>query len=287
VASEAIGRGFESLRARQNLLMTFTTHTLQSTFGQLRVSEYGGQLLSWQTADGVEQLYTPDNLHIQQDCALRGGVPICFPQFSGRGSLPKHGLVRTRPWQLVARHSNQLIFHIGHDAESLALWPYEFALQQTITLDTHGLHIQLQIHNKSIHSMRFTTALHTYFRVDDVTTAALQGLHACAYEDAADGGIYKNQQGDLHVAGEVDRVFANAPTTLVLQRANQSDLRITQHGFSDTVVWCPGPTLARALTDMPDTDWRHMLCIEAAAVAQAITLEAGATWLGAQNMQRE
>ncbi len=292
MASEAIGRGFESLRARQIMLMNFPVFTLQNALGKLTVSEYGGQLLSWKDATGVEQLYTPATLHYHQNKALRGGVPICFPQFSGRGNLPKHGLVRTRPWRFLAKTESALILAISDDAETRALWPTAFELIQTIIMDGHGLSIALDVHNRSELPIVFTAALHTYLRVPDVTNCALHGLHNCDYEDAADDGRYKTQNGDLYIAGEVDRVFANAPKSLRLKRSDHQDaqssfpdLNISQGGFNDTVIWCPGPAMARSFTDMPAKDWKRMLCVEAAAAAQPVTLLAGGHWQGWQRLK--
>ena len=33
--------------------------------------------------------------------AVRGGIPVLFPQFADRGPLKKHGFARDLPWQLV------------------------------------------------------------------------------------------------------------------------------------------------------------------------------------------
>ena len=255
---------------------------LNNSFGQIRVAEYGAQLLSWVTPDGAEQFYTPDNLQIQPGKALRGGVPICFPQFSGRGELPKHGFVRTKNWRFIERSEQQLIFSLSHDPETLALWPHEFELTQSITLNENGLCIVLDFHNQSAQTLSFSAALHSYLRVHDVTQTQLLGLDACQYEDAADQSTMKTQHGALCVNGEMDRVFADAPKQLVLKRASQSDLIISQDGFADTVVWCPGPIIAAAFTDMPEQDWQRMLCVEAAVAAAPIRLVAGGHWHGWQ-----
>jgi len=262
--------------------MNLNELTLTNTYGRIAVSEFGGQLLSWQTADGVEQLYTPEVLRIHPGRALRGGVPVCFPQFSGRGGLPKHGLVRTRPWQLRGKSDSALILAITDDEQTRALWPYAFELIQTIVLDRDRLSITLDFHNRSPLPLVFTAALHTYLHVADVTRCVLEGLDAHDYEDAADQGRFKVQQGGLRIDGEVDRVFADAPRELLLQRDGMPDLRITQAGFKDTVIWCPGPAIAATFTDMPAEDWRRMLCVEAAAAAQPVTVLAGGHWQGWQ-----
>ena len=66
------------------------------------VSLHGAQLLSWIPSGDVEQIYCSPLSRPAQGKAVRGGVPICFPQFAERGPLPKHGFVRNRRWQLVA-----------------------------------------------------------------------------------------------------------------------------------------------------------------------------------------
>ena len=67
-----------------------------------RISPHGAQLLSWQPAGAPEQIYLSPMSRPGPGVAVRGGAPICFPQFSERGPLPKHGFARTRRWVLVA-----------------------------------------------------------------------------------------------------------------------------------------------------------------------------------------
>ena len=264
--------------------MTPDTHTLHNAFGSFTVAEYGGQVLSWRTVDGRERLYSPENLIQRPGRALRGGVPVCFPQFSGRGALPKHGLVRTLPWRLRARTGSALILAITDDDATRALWPHVFELVQTVVLDAGGLSIALDVGNRADAPFAFTGALHTYLRVPDVTVCALRGLQGREYEDAADGGAFKRLDGELRVAGEVDRVFAGAPSSLRLDYGDGTGLDIAQGGFADTVVWCPGPRLAATFADMPADDWRRMLCVEAAAAAVPVTVPAGGHWQGWQRL---
>lgn len=265
-----------------NALRTFD---LRNRHGSIRVAEYGGQLLHWQCPEGIERLYTPEHLQLVPERALRGGVPVCFPQFSGRGDLPKHGLVRTRLWQPRAQTETALILAIEDDDSTRAQWPYAFELVQTLVLDADGLSIALDFHNRSDQPLVFTGALHSYLRVPDVTACTLHGLNGCVYEDAADEGRYKNQQGNLFIGGEVDRVFAEAPKRLRLNYGNGESLEISQGGFADTVVWCPGPRLAAGFSDMPAEDWRRMLCVEAAAAAQPVTVLADGHWQGWQKLR--
>ena len=66
-----------------------------------RVLLHGAHLVSWRTADEVEHLYLSPESEWDGQHAVRGGVPICFPQFNQRGPLIKHGFVRNLPWQVA------------------------------------------------------------------------------------------------------------------------------------------------------------------------------------------
>ena len=74
------------------------------------VALHGAHVLSWTPAGAPEQLYLSPKSEFTAGQAIRGGVPVCFPQFAARGPLPKHGFARTRPWQLVSAEQGE------HDA---------------------------------------------------------------------------------------------------------------------------------------------------------------------------
>jgi len=69
----------------------------------LTVALHGAHLLSWTTADGRERIYLSPRAVFDGKTAIRGGVPICCPQFNQRGMLPKQVscaicLGKTRAW---------------------------------------------------------------------------------------------------------------------------------------------------------------------------------------------
>jgi glucose-6-phosphate 1-epimerase len=74
---------------------------------------------------------------------------------------------------------------------------------------------------------------------------------------------------------------------LKIDAAQPTPWRISQTGFSDVVVWNPGPTKAASLPDMREVDWSHMLCVEAARVGAPLVLQAGEQWLGRQTIDCE
>ena len=68
---------------------------------QATVALFGAHLLSWRTADGKERLFCSSQTALDGSKAIRGGVPVIFPQFNVRGDGPRHGFARVSTWRLV------------------------------------------------------------------------------------------------------------------------------------------------------------------------------------------
>ncbi|MCG2592038.1 D-hexose-6-phosphate mutarotase [Ramlibacter sp. XY19] len=245
------------------------------------ISPEGAQLLSWQ-AGGREQLYWSALSPATPGRAVRGGVPVCFPQFSDRGPLQKHGFVRVNRWDVVETTGDMV--RLAFDPRlAPAAWPHPFALGLTVRLGEGWIEVGLEATNTGTEDLRFTAALHTYLAVPDVRQARVEGLQGCDYEDALDGLRVKREQAPaITFDGELDRVYRNVPASLALQ--DGATRRITQAGFVDTVVWNPGPAKAAALGDMPPGDWLRMVCIEAAVAAAPVRLAPGRSWSGSQRI---
>ena len=73
---------------------------------QAIVSLYGAHLLSWKTADGQERLFVSHKSSLDASRAVRGGVPVIFPQFAARGTGMRHGFARVSTWRLGASGSD-------------------------------------------------------------------------------------------------------------------------------------------------------------------------------------
>jgi D-hexose-6-phosphate mutarotase len=65
---------------------------------ELIACAHGGHILGWTPAGGQPRLWLSPSAQCGPGLAIRGGIPVIFPQFSGRGPLPKHGLARDRGW---------------------------------------------------------------------------------------------------------------------------------------------------------------------------------------------
>ena len=245
------------------------------------VALHGAHILSW-TSGGNERLYISPEAIFDGHAAIRGGVPICFPQFNMRGSLPKHGFARTSAWTGVLA-DDALELQLHSSPATLALWPHAFTATLRIEIAPGTLQFTFLVDNTGTQPLDFALALHTYLRVHDVPTAQLQGLAAQPYWDDV-AQTNRLEPGTVMFDGEVDRVYQAAPEPLTLVDG-EVQLRIVQSDtLADTVVWNPGASKCAAMADMPDTGYQHMLCIEAAQVNTPITLAAGAQWIGWQRI---
>jgi glucose-6-phosphate 1-epimerase len=254
------------------------------------VTLHGAQLLSWVPAGGADQIYRSPLSAPAPGRALRGGVPVCFPQFSGRGPLPKHGFARTRRWELVSAPVPgapvaEARFQLDSAMAAMG-WEHAFCLVLVVRLGPGWIELELQAANTGRTPFGFTGALHTYLAVQDVRSAKVLGLQGVEYEDATQANAPGRQSvAALTFPGEIDRVYRQAPAMLRLEGGGMPQRRVLQEGFVDTVVWNPGPERAAALGDMPPADWLRMLCIEAAVAAQPVQLAPGKTWRGLQRLE--
>ena len=261
---------------------------LVSTDGaRARLHLHGGHLLSWIPAGETEdRLYLSAISQAAPGVAIRGGVPVIFPQFASEGPLPKHGFARTARWSLVSVATGSAMLRLVDSPETRAIWPQAFLAELRVTIAGKQLDMQLHIKNCGQQAFSFTAALHTYLRVADIAGAELLGLQGLNYRDSADGGAARQEQlAIVRIAGEVDRIYFQAASELELREGGRH-LGIAQSGFTDTVVWNPGPTKAATLADLDQPDgYRRMLCVEAAVIGRPVPLEPGASWQGSQTLQ--
>ena len=252
----------------------------------LLVALHGGHVLSW-VAQGAEQLYLSPRSLLDGRSAIRGGVPVCFPQFNQRGPLPKHGFARNLPWVAsgATRQAGavQLALALQHNAATMALWPHPFTLQLVLTLEQGRLALDLSVDNTGTAPLSFMVALHTYFRVADIAQTRVDGLDGCASWDAL-ADVHSPQRGAIRFVGEYDRVFSAAAAPLQFTDGHKTVQVAQSASLGNTVVWNPGAAKCAALADMPPDGFVQMLCIEAAQIDTPVTLAAGARWTGGQHL---
>ncbi len=249
------------------------------------VSTYSGQLLSYRPKDRQEDLlFVSDKAYYEAGKAIKGGIPVCWPWFGpdpeNRGR-PAHGFVRNRQWQVsgsesLADGSTKIILSITDSEATRALWPHPFQLDIEITVgDT--LRVELVTHNTGNDSITISQALHSYFRVGDITSVSVLGLDGINYIDKANDSARKTQAGPLTISSEVDRIYTDTSGDLTIDDASlERKISIASSGCSTAVVWNPWVNIAASMADLGDDDYLQMLCVETAnAGPETVTITAG------------
>ncbi|XP_024979939.1 putative glucose-6-phosphate 1-epimerase [Cynara cardunculus var. scolymus] len=259
---------------------------------------YGAHVTSWKNEHGEELLFLSSKAIFKPPKPIRGGIPICFPQFSNLGSLEAHGFARNRLWTFddnpppfPADATNKIFIDLilRPTKEDLKLWPHSFEYRLRITLGPRAdLMLTSRIRNTSTDGkpFTFTFAYHTYFSVSDISEVRVEGLETLDYLDNCQKRERFTEQGDsITFESEVDKIYLSTPTKItIMDHEKKRTFSIRKDGLPDAVVWNPWDKKARTMADFGDDEYKHMLCVEAAAVEKPITLKPGEEWRGRQEL---
>jgi len=247
---------------------------------------HGGHVTSWRAPEGVERLFLSERAVFDGVAAIRGGVPVIFPQFAAQGSLPKHGFARTALWRVAADAAtdgpSSVTLELVDTPDTRAVFPHAFVARHRIEIGIDTLRLELHVENRGIDSFAFTAALHTYLRVDAYTTT-LHGLDT-AFRDSTAGGVLRPASPDaVRVTGEINRVYFGVPHRVQVHTPHAT-FDVEQSGFPDVVLWNPGREGAALLPDMRAEDAADMLCVEAAVIGDPVHLAPGEEWTAEQRI---
>lgn len=258
----------------------------------VRFCAHGGHVLGWTPAGGVERLWLSRDTGCGTGTAIRGGVPVVWPQFAERGDGQRHGVVRDRAWEVLHAGSDDVgTGRPGAVVARLRLvcdgsatpFPHPFTLHLDVAAAGAGLSIRLRAHNDDAEPFVFTAALHTYLRVSATAGATVLGLEGRAAQDNDGGEEMLLADGPLSVVGPCDVAVAGVadgrPGAVVLHDPLLGELVLTAAGFDSRVVWNPGP--GRAPGDVHPGGEAEFVCVEPALLDPA-TLQPGQTWTGTQ-----
>ncbi len=241
---------------------------------------HGAHVTSWTPANDEERLYLSAASQFREGAAIRGGVPVVFPQFSGWGPLPKHGFARNRAWELTRVAADAARFQLRDSNETRAIWPHAFFIEYSTALRERELVLELTVTNSNAEPFTFTAALHTYLRVADIAHTSIAGLAETRFFDAALKQEAIQSDTVLRFSGEVDRVYYDISHVTVDD--DRRSLEVHSYGFPDCVIWNPGETLAATLHDLEPGGYQRFVCVEAAIFKSPVTLAPQDTWRGGQ-----
>ena len=267
---------FESLEDDIDVL------NIETSLAILRVSLYGGQILSWQPKAEINPvLWLSSSAQYRHGKAIRGGVPVCWPWFGNHPTdplQPSHGFARLSNWVIkeirTLSDGEALIVLSLDDVKVGALGFADLRLHIYMGL---SLKISLITINRSSHQINFTEGLHTYFKISDIENIQIIGLHGSEYIDLYDGDSTKTQTGEVTLEGGLCKIFyKNDSDCIIRDFGLRRQIKIEKSGSLTTAIWNPGLNVAQEMIDIGD--WRSMVCVESAnAFSDQVNLMPGKT----------
>lgn len=254
---------------------------------------YGATVISWK-AGGQERLFLSEKAKLDGSKAVRGGIPLVFPVFGKAteeptAAMPQHGFARICKWELLGQTTGegetiQVDFGLGPEnlsADMKKMWPYAFGLIYSVCLSKSSLETKMLVRNEGDQPFDFNILFHTYLRVPDVTTVKILGLKGVTYKDKIlKGAETTEEQDEITITSEVDRVYAKAPSTVTVVDREKILFKVERSTLDDVVVWNPWEGSSAMADFGPIDGYKNMLCVEAGTVSQYLSLERHCIWEG-------
>lgn len=273
--------------SRANEAPSLELHAPDGAFARVYLD--GAHVTSWIPARSkADRLFVSREAQYGPGCSIRGGIPVCFPQFGAFGPIGQHGFARLSRWAVVTQDEinggARVVLRLTDTDTSRAVWPFAFRADLSVHVAAATLTVQLTVTNTDTQPISFTAALHPYFAVENAYATQVSGLSGCRYRDALRNGDEFDEVGDvLPIEGHIDRVYYATPDVIEMREPDRT-LRIETRGFPETVVWNPGAEGTRTRADFADGEELRMVCVEAAVVRPPVLLASGEQWVGTQLM---
>ncbi|MFX3617907.1 MAG: aldose epimerase [Sporolactobacillus sp.] len=236
--------------------------------------ERGGIVTAFHT-NGEDLLFLNEDTLFDTSKNVRGGIPVLFPiagqltdkQYQWHGetySMANHGLVRTRPLQVVSQESDaehaavKLSFRSSEETQKS--YPFVFEMLLTYHLANGKLSIKQEITNRSDQPMPVYPGYHPYFAIQDKTVRLT--TKAAQYLDYNDNRV-KAFSDSIPMKGLKESVVLEDGSVTALFNETKKLVVEADPAYRYTVLWVEGeqpfvciePWTAKTntLNDAPDS----------------------------------
>jgi len=250
---EKLENGFEYILLRNRVAST-------------KIALQGAHIFSYVREGEQDLLWMSKESAFENGVAIRGGIPLCWPRFGSLDtSLPQHGFARTSLFKLVSVNEEEelsvVTLRLQESEQSMAIWNFSFELRVTISVGKE-LKISMSTTNTNEEELYITQAFHTYFWISDIENILIEGLDGCNYIDTLKDKK-EQQDNELYINAETDRVYCNTPAKLLLQDKRRV-VKLKSKGSASTVVWNPWVQKGNSMSYMHQNGYREFICIETA-----------------------
>jgi len=276
------------------------------TGAQCTINPFGATVTSVKTGSGKELLFVSRDAILDGSKAIRGGIPLCFPQFGQPDkSMPQHGFLRNNYWKEVEGSKFDDDDSAGISME-LSLkdvvnsrggkWDKGTTLDAkctyTVKITGDGFTTTIVMENLGEESWDFQILLHTYFLVAnrmalDGKECNVTGLEGYAVQDKVTGEKYVLGSDPVTIPEAcIDRVHTPPVGKLDLEvtiaAGPSNNISLTASGDVDGVkvpvsgvVWNPQKENAAGMGDFGNDQYVDMICVEPGLLSGLPVLEGG------------
>ena len=286
----------------------FMRYTIENEFIRLTIDSLGAEMVSAiDRATGSEMIWCAD------PAVWNRHAPILFP-YAGKltgshfkaadGKLyegKQHGFARDMEHTLLIQTGHELTFELASSDKTRAIWPYDFALRTTFTLEGRHVRHTVSVRNTGRETLRFGLGFHPGFTLpfDDKHTDADYDILFDTVEsplclNTAPNGLI-GAAPDYYLGRNITRIPLSAElfardshcmvnlksqSLCVLERDTGRRIRVNIADFPYTLIWstpqkpmrfiCVEPWHSIPGEDDGPIEWEQKPC--------AASLEAGESW---------
>ena len=252
----------------------------------LIVTLFGAHVVSW-TIDGEEQLFLSSIAKFDRSKAIRGGIPVVFPQF-GTGmieGMAQHGFARNSEWIFEDDK-----FVLKHNEDTMRQWSHEFLAMLTVKPQDREVVIRFTVLNTGTEIFTFQSLLHTYFRVPHIASTDITGFKGLKYKDHLGDKKVRDNEGEVNtITEEVDREYQNYPPgrEIIISCDGKKRFGIKSKAKIDSydnpvkfdvVLWNAWIDKSAATADLDDDAFLKYVCVEPGTIAGQTKLEPGSSF---------
>ncbi|MFA9388360.1 MAG: D-hexose-6-phosphate mutarotase [Prolixibacteraceae bacterium] len=241
-------------------------------YAEATISLYGAHIIQYNPYNTVDVLWMSPASNFEQGKAIRGGIPICFPWFGPHATdanLPAHGFARILPWNVTKTESSPkgetlITLELNSSEETLKYWPYSFKAELDISVGPQ-LKVELRITNTGQESFEYTSAIHTYFTISQISNIKIEGLQGASYYSGFGKDIFTQESEFIEIEKEENRRYVNTDSEIILHDpVFRRKIKTSKQGSKVTVVWNPWSETVKTMSDIPEDGYETFVCIEPA-----------------------
>lgn len=278
------------------------------------IHPFGATITSFVNGAGKEMLFVSRDAITNGTKAIRGGIPICFPQFGQPDkTFPQHGFMRNNYWTYVPGSK--------FDDEDGAGCKFEIELENVVNsrggkwdtrtildckctlcikIDGSSMTNTMTMENLGETAFDFQVLLHTYYNVRlsstlDPTKCFVKGLAGYACYDKFTDASYTMGHDPITINCPTDRVytplggkmgldvfFMAGPDNYISLKANGN---VNGKGVPISgVVWNPHRENTEKMGDFGNDQYVDMICVEPGMLSDVPKLEGGKVATFSQTM---